>query len=152
MAVKGDGAEAHWGDPGRSQPREVFARGEVPMAMVWLTLGGLFGLLLEVVYLGTWVEIGRVAFPLPWTIVLAYLLNLIITNTALLWTDRSIVAAVPLIAWAAGYLLLLMWADLPFGGDQVLGNWMRTVVLLLAGIAGGAWPLRRALTPSSPSS
>ena len=148
MPMVGTGEERHWGDPERSQNREVFARGEVPMAMTWLTAGSLMGLLLEIVYLGQWVHIGSAAIPLPWTIPVAYLLNLTITRTALLWTERSIIAAVPVIAWVAGFTLVLLWQDLPFGGDQALGPWLRTVLLLAAGASGGGWPLlRRAAQP-----
>ncbi|WP_448851217.1 hypothetical protein [Corynebacterium sp. 335C] len=143
MPVVGDGAERHWGDPERSQNRQVFVRGEVPMALTWLTVGALMGLLLEIIYLGAWVQIGSVAVPVPWTIVVAYLLNLIITNTALLWTERSILAAVPVMAWAVGYLGVLLWQGLPFGGDQAMAPGLRMVLLLAAGLAGGSWPLFR---------
>lgn len=134
--------EKHWGDPDRSQPREVFARGEVATGIAWLTVAALVSLILEVVYLGTWVHLGPVSLPLPWTVVVAYVFNIIITRTALLWTDDRRIALVPLGAWIAGYVFLWIWTGLPFGGDQVLGQTLRSVALLVAGIAGGGWPLR----------
>lgn len=137
-----DVVEKHWGDPDRSQPREEFGRGEVPTAMVWLSVAALAALLIEIVYLGMWLTIGGIAVPLPWTIPAAYVVNLILTRTALLWTENRTIAAVPLGAWTIGFGLILLWAALPAGGDQLLGNGLRTVALLAAGIIGGGWPLR----------
>lgn len=137
-----DVVEKHWGDPNRSQPREVFGRGEVATAMVWLSVAALASLLIEIAYLGTWVELGAFAVPQPWTIPAAYVVNLILTRTALLWTENRTLAAVPLGAWTIGFGLVLLWAALPAGGDQLLGNGLRTIGLLAAGIIGGGWPLR----------
>lgn len=139
----GFGSEKHWGDPNRSQAREVFYAGEVSGALVWLSAAAVVSLILEVVFLGAWVHIGSLAVPMPWTIPVAYIANLIITNTALLWTQERAKAAVPVIAWTVGFAVLLFWSAMPFGGDMVLGQWLRTVVLLAAGVIGGVWPLRR---------
>nr|WP_162933181.1 hypothetical protein [Corynebacterium lactis] len=138
------GAEAHWGDPEHAQARENFFKGEVLGALVWLSVAAAVSLIIEVVFLGSRVNLGGVALPVPWTIPLAYVANLIITNTALLWTRERSKASVPVIVWAVGFGILLLWSAMPFGGDMVLGQWLRTVVLLAAGVLGGAWPLRHA--------
>ncbi len=135
--------EKHWGDPDRSQPREEFARGEVATGIAWLSVAALVSLVLEVVYLGARIDVGGISIPVPWTIVAAYVFNLIITRTAMLWTDRSNIALIPMWTWIAGYVFLWFWTALPFGGDQVMGEWARTLLLLVAGIVGGGWPLRR---------
>ena len=136
------GDERYWGNPERSQPRENFHQGEVTVALVWLSLAALAALVIEVVFLGAWITIGSVAIPLPWTIPLAYIANLIITNTALLWTRDRSKAAIPTVIWVLGFAGILLWAVLPFGGDLAMGQWLRTVLLLVCGVLGGAWPLR----------
>lgn len=135
--------EKHWGDPDRAQPREEFFRGEVATAMVWLSVAVLASLVLEVVYLGTRVEVAGASVPLPWTIPLAYVFNLIISRTALLWTKSRTIASIPMWVWVAGFVALILWTAMPFGGDKVLGEWLRTAALLVAGIAGASWPLSR---------
>ncbi|WP_295625043.1 hypothetical protein [uncultured Corynebacterium sp.] len=144
MSDGGDVAvEKHWGDPDRSQPREDFDRGEMITAIVWLSVAALVSLILEVAFLGTRVTIGGASIPAPWTIVVAYVFNLIITRTAMLWTKSRNIALIPTWTWIAGFVLLFVWTGLPFGGDQVHGEWLRTIVLLVAGIVGGGWPVRR---------
>ncbi|MEJ5919422.1 MULTISPECIES: hypothetical protein [unclassified Corynebacterium] len=137
-----EAVEKHWGDPERSQNREVFDKGEAGTAIVWLCVAALVTLLLEVVYLGQWWTINGVAIPVPWTIPVAYVMNLILTNTALLWTSKRTLAAAPVWCWVAGYLIITAWTSLPFGGDAAYGPWLRAIALLAAGVAGGAWPLR----------
>ncbi|WP_075691574.1 hypothetical protein [Corynebacterium sphenisci] len=134
--------EPHWGDPERAQVRRGAGRGEIAAAMGWLAAATLAGLVLEVVYLAARVDVAGVSLPVPWTIPVAYLVNLVASRTALLWTGRRAVAAVPLAAWIAGFLVLLLWSAAPFGADVVLGPWLRTIALLVAGVAGGGWPLR----------
>lgn len=134
--------EKHWGDPTRRQPREVFARGEKVGAIVMLTIGSLAALSIEVIYLGTRITVGGLSFPLPWTVLLAYLVNLIITNTALLWTTNRSVAAIPVIAWSVIFMILLGWPSAVAGGNAVFAGTLSTVALLVAGIFGGSWPLR----------
>lgn len=136
------GDESHWGNPDRRQPRENFHRGEVAVAFVWLSLAALAALVVEVVFLGTWVTVGAIAIPLPWTIPLAYLVNLIITNTALLWTRDRAKASIPTGVWLLGFTGILLWTVFPAGGDVAMGQWLRTVLLLSFGVLGGAWPLR----------
>ncbi|WP_027019445.1 hypothetical protein [Corynebacterium sputi] len=134
--------EKHWGDPTRRQPREVFARGEKFGAIVMLTIGALAALSIEVIYLGTRISVGEISIPLPWTVLLAYLVNLIITNTALLWTTNRTVAAIPVIAWSAVFMMLLAWPSIVAGGNAVFAGSISTIALLVAGIFGGSWPLR----------
>lgn len=136
------GEEPLWGDPERSQPRENFHPGEVTGALVWLSAAALCVLVVEVVFLGVWVTIGTVAIPVPWTIPVAYVVNLIITNTALLWTRNRRKAAISVVVWLVGFGVLLMWAAIPGLGDMAMGQWLRTILLLAAGVFGGAWPLR----------
>ncbi|MFD5867459.1 hypothetical protein ACFWGD_02435 [Corynebacterium sp. NPDC060344] len=134
--------EKHWGDPDRSQVREDIGRGEMVTGIAWLTVAALVSLVLEVVYLGARVDVGGMSIPVPWTIAAGYVFNLIITRTAMLWTPNRNIALVPMWAWIAGYVFLWIWTGLPFGGDQVLGETIRSVALLIAGIVGGGWPLR----------
>ena len=134
--------EKHWGDPDRSQVREAIARGEMSPGIAWLSVAALVSLVLEVAYLGTRIDVGGLSIPLPWTIIAAYVFNLIITRTAMLWTKSRNIAMVPMWTWIAGYVFLWIWTGLPFGGDQVLGETIRTIALLVAGIVGGGWPLR----------
>ncbi|MDO5029474.1 MAG: hypothetical protein Q4E11_02685 [Corynebacterium sp.] len=136
------GDEPHWGDPTRPQPRESFHKGEISGALAWLSVAALVSLIIEVVFLGVWITVGSVAIPFPWTIVLAYVMNLIITNTALLWTRDRSKAAIPVVVWVIGFAALLVWSVVPAGGDLAMGQWLRTILLLAAGLFGGAWPLR----------
>lgn len=136
------GDEARWGNPHHSQPRENFSSGEVRIALVWLSIAALIALVIEVVFLGVRVTVGGLAIPCPWTIPLAYVVNLIIINTSLLWTRNRKLAVVPVAVWTAGYGALLLWAAVPGGGDLAMGQWLRTILLLAAGVFGGVWPLR----------
>lgn len=116
------------------------SRGEVVGGIFWLSLGSLVSLLLEVVYLGTWITLpggAQVAF--PYTIIIAFLFNMILTRTSLLWTDNKPVAALPLFVWVLGFAFLLVWSVAV--GDQLVGSNIRTVLLLFIGLAGGIWPL-----------
>lgn len=112
-----------------------FSTAEMVGGLVWLSLAALVSVLLEVVYLGTW--IGSVA--VPFTIPIAFLFNLVLTKTALLWSEKVAVAAVPLYVWTGGFLLLTFWVGVT--GDQLVGSNIRSIGLLFAGLAGGGWPL-----------
>ena len=112
-----------------------FSRTEQVTGLFWLSLGALVSVLLEVVYLGTW--IGGV--PVPYTIVIAFLFNMVLTKTGLLWSKNKAVALIPAYVWTAGYLILLMAESIT--GDQLLGNSLRSIALLIAGIIGASWPL-----------
>lgn len=120
--------------------RTDFSRGEAAGALVWLCLGAALSCLLEVVYLGAWVALpGGTRLPVPYTIVLAFLFNLVLTRTACLWTHTKAVAAIPLWAWFAVFLVLTFWVSVT--GDQLVGANARSLLLLAAGLAGGGWPL-----------
>ncbi len=117
-------------------------RGEIVGGIFWLSLGALISLLLEVIYLGTWISFpdgAQIAF--PYTIVIAFLFNMVLTRTSMLWTDIKPVAAIPLFVWLFGFALLAVWAVAM--GDQLVASTMRSVLLLSAGLAGGIWPLAK---------
>lgn len=117
-----------------------FSRGEAIGGLFWLSLGALISVVLQVIYLGTWLTLPggqMIAFPYP--IILAFFFTMVLSRTAVLWTDRRAVAAIPLYVWLTGYLLLLVVPA--FTGDQLLGSNIRSVLLLAAGLAGGVWPL-----------
>lgn len=116
------------------------SRGEVIGGIFWLSLGALVSLLLEVVYLGTWITLpGGTAIAFPYTIIIAFFFNMVLTRTSMLWTDNKPVAAIPLFTWVLGFAVLLVW---PLAvGDQLIGSTMRTVLLLFIGLTGGIWPL-----------
>lgn len=119
-----------------------FSRGEAAAGLFWLSLGALISVFLEVMYLGTWVTLpGGVSIAVPYTIVIAFLFTLVLSRTAVLWTDRMAIAGIPLYAWVVGYIIMLVAPA--FTGDQLLGSNIRSVLLLLAGLAGGVWPLLR---------
>lgn len=116
--------------------------GEVAFAYVWLCLGALVSVLLEVVYLGTWVTLpggDKVAFPYPILIALGF--NMVLTKTARLWTDRMSIYLIPLIVWLLGFLTLTFWVSI--SGDILVGSNPRSLLLLAAGLVGGLWPLAK---------
>jgi hypothetical protein len=122
--------------------RTDFSRGEAVGGLVWLSIAALVAVLLQVVYLGTWVTLpGGLRLAVPYTIVLAFLFNMVLTCTARLWNPNPAIAAVPLYAWLAGFLGML--SGVAVTGDQLIGDNIRTVLLLFAGVAGGVWPLVR---------
>lgn len=121
--------------------RTYFSRGEQVMGLLWLSLGALLSVLLETVYLSTWITLGSLRIPFPYTIVIAFLFNLVLTRTALLWSRNPLVAAIPTLVWLAGYFLILI-LGLP-DNSMFLGPSLRTFFLLGAGIAGGLWPIFR---------
>ncbi|AKE41725.1 hypothetical membrane protein [Corynebacterium kutscheri] len=112
-----------------------FSRFEMVMGLFWLSIGAAASLLMEVVYLGTW--IGGVA--VPYTIVIALLFNIVLTNTAKLWSDNGFIQAIPLLVWSAGYLLLIIFPGAL--GSQFLGSNIRSILLLIFGVLGGMWPI-----------
>lgn len=116
-----------------------FSRAEQAFGLFWLSLGALVSLLLEIVYLGTW--IGPV--PVPYTIIIAFFFNQVLTKTARLWNQKVLIALIPLIVWGLGYFLFTLGEGVT--GDQLLGSNLRSLVLLFAGVAGGVWPIIRAL-------
>ena len=122
--------------------RTDFNRGEAVGGLVWLSVAALISVLLEVVYLGTWVTLpGGAQLAVPYTIVIAFLFTMVLTRTAQLWSPNPAVAAVPLYVWIVGYLALMFGVEVT--GDQLVGSNIRSVLLLFAGLAGGVWPLVR---------
>lgn len=122
--------------------RTEFSRGEAIGGLVWLGIGALFSLFMEMLYLGTWVTVpGLGEVPLPWTILAALLFNAVLTKTAMLWSHNTWVHLIPLLVWVTGYFVALAGADAM--GLQLLGNNFRTIALLITGIAGGVWPVIR---------
>lgn len=112
-----------------------FSRAEVAWGIFWITLGALTSLLLEVVYLDTRID----GFPVPYTIVVAFLFNRVLTKTSLLWSRTPAIALIPIFVWIAGFVVLTMTPGIT--GDQIVGQNLRAILLLGAGVAGGSWPL-----------
>lgn len=110
-------------------------KAEVAFGLMWLSIGALISVLLEVVYLGTW--IGGVA--VPYTIPVAFFFTMVLTKTALLWTKKTALALIPLWVWLGGFFLLTMAEGL--SGDQLVGSNIRSILLIFAGVAGGSWPV-----------
>ncbi|MHA2788643.1 hypothetical protein ACXZ66_05785 [Corynebacterium sp. S7] len=121
----------------RSVTRTDYSRSEQVTGLTWLSLGAVFSLLLEVVYLGTW--IGPV--PFPYTIVLAFFFNMVLTRTAKLWTTSWWVALIPLGVWVLAFFGLMFGVGVT--GDMLLANNIRTLLLLFLGILGGLYPVLR---------
>ena len=99
--------------------RDDFSRGEAVAGLVWLSVGALVSLALEVVYL-SWI----------WAVV-ALLFNAVLTKTARLWSQTWALA--PLGVWGCAFFISL----------AVLPSTSWSLVLLAAGIVGGVWPLVR---------
>ena len=119
--------------------RTDYSRGEVVAAMVWLGIGALVSLLLEVVYLSA--RVGSV--PVPATVLVALAFNVVLTRTARLWARGGAwIAFVPLAVWLGGFFALMF--VLPAGGPQLVPDNILTLLLLFAGILGGVFPMLRA--------
>lgn len=137
-------AEPHWGDPAHQQVRRDTTHRERVAGIVWLCVGALAACFLAVLYLGSRLTIGTVAIPLPWPLVATPWFLIVLTRTALLWTENRAIAAIPVWTWLAGYFIFLLWPALPgLGGDTILGSSFATLLLLPAGLAGGGWALLR---------
>lgn len=133
--------EPDWGNPNKSQVRKDTTRAERISGIVWLSIGALFGLFISVLYIGTRITVGDTTYPLPWPIIFAPWFNAVITKTALLWTDNRTIAGIPAIVWVLGYVLVGAWPNLPFGGDTLLPGTLWSMLLMIAGALGAAWPL-----------
>ena len=95
--------------------RTDFSRGEQVTGLVWLAIGALLSVFLEVIYLTARIPLSNgasVAFPI--TIVIAWWFNSVLTRTARLWSRTPV--------------------------DTLLANNILSLLLLLAGIGGGVWP------------
>ena len=137
-----DTSEPNWGKPGISQARRDVTRAETIRGITWLSLGMLFGLFVEILYVGTRITIGDMLIPIPWTIVFAFFFNRAVSNIAKLWTDNSLVAAIPLIVWLSGFMVLLAWPVVGITADQLVPQSLWSILVLIAGAVGAAWPLR----------
>lgn len=120
--------------------RTDFSRGEATAALVWLSVAALLSVFLEVMYLGARMHLpGGATIAVPYTIVIALAFNYVLSRTAALWTNKTAVAAIPLLAWVVGFLLMTLLG--PVTGDQWVVASARGVGLFICGIAGGVWPL-----------
>lgn len=149
MAKKGQGdevgVEKQTGRPGLSAAPHVtekhtyagFSRGEAAWGIFWLSLGALVSCLLEVVYLGTWIA----GIPVPYTIPIAFLFNIVLTRTAQLWSKNPAIVLIPTFVWVGLYFVLITSAGVT--GNQFMSSSLRSILLLFAGIAGGVWPLAK---------
>lgn len=122
--------------------RTDFSRGEAVGALVWLSVGALLSMFLEVMYLGARVQLPNgTALALPVTIFFALGFNYVLTRTAMLWTKRPGIGLLPLGVWTAGFLVMAVIG--PAMGDQWVVASARGVGLFFCGIVGGVWPLLR---------
>lgn len=144
--------EKHWGDPDRSQPREDTSRGEKIAGISWLCLGAAISLILEVIYLGSRITLGGHSYPFPVTIIIAALFNYVLTKTAKLWTDKVRWVALPLIVWTLLYFIAVAYPALPgTGGTTWFMPDIFGILLMLAGIMGGAWPVMASVGQVDPA-
>lgn len=119
--------------------RTDFSRGEQVTGLIWLSLGALLSLFLEVIYLTARIPLAdgaSIAFPI--TILIAAAFNVVLTRTARLWSDSTYIAAIPVIVWGLGFFGLMLLV--PITGDVIVGNNILSLLLLLAGIGSGVWP------------
>ncbi|MBK4141685.1 hypothetical protein [Corynebacterium macginleyi] len=119
--------------------RTNFSRGEQVAGLIWLSLGALLSLFLEVIYLTARIPLANgasIAFPI--TIVIAAAFNVVLTRTARLWSDSTYIAAIPLIVWVLVFFALMLLV--PITGDVIVGNNILSLFLFLAGMGGGVWP------------
>lgn len=133
--------EPNWGNPEKSQVRTDTSRAERISGIAWLSIGGLFGLFVSILYVGVRLNVGETSIPVPWVLVFAFFLNYVISKTALLWTPNRLIAAIPLLLWVVGFVILAAWAFLPFGGDTLVPSSMWSMALMVMGMLGGMWPL-----------
>ena len=121
-------------------PRQPASKGETATGLLWLSIGSVVSVLMEIVYLTARLPLPdghSVAFPVA--IAVAFFLNLAISRTALLWTPVRAVAAIPVVMWLAGYFLFALAPTL--GGHIHMMSDLRSVLLLVCGLAGGCFPL-----------
>ena len=119
--------------------RTDFSRGEQIGGLVWLVVGALCSLTLEVVSLTArvpWFDGASVAFPI--TILIAFWFNGVLTRTARLWSENPYIAGLPGLAWVAGFLAFMLGAAI--GDGSLLPNNILSLLLFAAGIAGSVWP------------
>lgn len=119
--------------------RTNFSRGEQVAGLIWLSLGALLSLFLEVIYLTARIPLANgasIAFPI--SIVIAAAFNVVLTRTARLWSDSTYIAAIPVIVWGLVFFGLMLLV--PITGDVIVANNILSLLLFLAGMGGGVWP------------
>lgn len=109
-----------------------FSRGEVTYAFVWLAVFAASTALIEAAYLDTRLTTPLGDFAFPWPIPFALAFNAVLTKTARLWTLSRAAQLIPLVIWVVGVWL---WGGLVASAS--------IVPLILAGVAGGVWPVTR---------
>lgn len=122
--------------------RQETSGGEKAVGIFWLSVGALVSVLLELVYLGAWLPLpGGMSIMFPVSIVIACLFNIVLTRTALLWSRKPIIAAIPTLVWGLGFLGLSSSAQIT--GDLLVWPSLRSVFLFIFGLIGGLVPLFR---------
>lgn len=134
--------EPNWGNPEKSQVRRDVSKGEIAAGIAWLSIGSLASLAIEVLYLDTRVPVGNLSVPFPWTVVFAGLFGLVLSRTALLWTDKRGIAGIPFAVWLLGFFTLPVASVFSAQYQSWLPEIPATVFLLVIGCFGFYWPLR----------
>ncbi|MFC8044250.1 hypothetical protein [Nocardia sp. NPDC057353] len=98
-----------------------------PIILVVLTVDAVITLLLEVLYLPTY--LGSVAFPI--SALVAGAVNTALVYAASTVSDRTVLQLLPLIVWTLGFLVCATTGP---GGDMLLGSTWQTLLLLLCGL------------------
>lgn len=114
--------------------RDEFSKGEVFLGLVWLCIGALISVLLEVVYLGVWLPWPGQGIPFPVTIAVAFFFNRTLTATAALWSKDLKVMLAPGVVWLLGFFLFSSGAVI--GGHTLLMGSPLSILLLVAGFTG----------------
>lgn len=109
-----------------AEPRPLYAA-LAPIILVVLTVDALVTLVLEVLYLPTY--LGSVAFPL--SALIAGAVNIGLVYVASTVSDRTGLQLLPLIVWTLGFLVCATTGP---GGDVLLGSTWQTLLLLLCGL------------------
>jgi len=110
-----------------------YPRGEVIHAYLWLAGFALLAALLQAVYLEGWRA--------PVAVAAAAAFNSVLSRAACLWTHTTAVTLIPTAAWVAG--LWLVAATVPGMAEVLVPGNPWAVALVVAGIAGGVWPIAR---------
>lgn len=105
-----------------------FAVALAPVILVLLAVDALITLVLEVLYLPSY--LGSVAFPI--TALLAGVINTGLVYAAGTVSERASLRYLPLVVWTLGFLACSTRGP---GGDVLLGSDWRTLLLLIGGLA-----------------
>ncbi|AKK10818.1 hypothetical protein [Corynebacterium uterequi] len=121
----------------RSVVRDSFSRSEAVAALAWLAGFAAVAAVIEAFYLSASVRIMGADIALPWPLVAAPWFNAVLVKTAKLWSQRTVVALVPIVVWAAA--LGVAWQP----AAALLTTWWPLAVLAALGVLGGLRPLVR---------